>query len=136
MKFPTYKELGKQVAKEALDTFEYNGKTLREWIEIISATEFGTDLVSRQAAIDKITKRLFETAFNNVGIKQNIDETLVDVAENRLENWFNELPSVQPYVIRCKDCKWFGDIGCAIRIVDDSDKPTENDFCSFAERRE
>lgn len=136
MKFPTYKELGEQVAKEALDTFEYNGKTLREWIEIISATEFGTDLVSRQAAIDKITKRLFETAFNNVGIKQNIDETLVDVAENRLENWFNELPSVQPDVIRCKDCKWFGDIGCAIRIVDDSDKPTENDFCSFAERRE
>ena len=54
------------------------------------------DTISRRAAIDKITKRLFETAFNNVGIKQNIDETLVDVAENRLENWFNELPSMQP----------------------------------------
>ena len=54
------------------------------------------DCISRQAAIDKITKRLFETAFNNVGIKQDIDETLVDVAENRLENWFNELPSAQP----------------------------------------
>lgn len=38
-------------------------------------------------------------------------------------------------VVRCKDCKWFGDLGCAIRIVDDSDKPTENDYCSFAERR-
>lgn len=47
-----------------------------------------------------------------------------------------EVPSTQPKVICCKDCKWFGDIGCAIRIVDDSDKPTENDFCSFAERRE
>ena len=55
-----------------------------------------SDTISRQAAIDKITKRLFETAFNNVGIKQDIDETLVDVAENRLENWFNELPSAQP----------------------------------------
>lgn len=45
-------------------------------------------------------------------------------------------PSVDAVVVvRCKDCKWFGDIGCAIRIVDDSDKPTENDFCSFAERR-
>lgn len=54
-------------------------------------------LISQQAAIDKITKRLFETAFNNVGIKQNIDETLVDVAENRLENWFDELPSAQPF---------------------------------------
>ena len=54
------------------------------------------DCISRTQAIDTIKKRLFETAFNNVGIKQNIDETLVDVAENRLENWFNELPSIQP----------------------------------------
>ena len=38
-------------------------------------------------------------------------------------------------LIRCKDCKWFGKIGCAISVVDDTDKPTENDFCSFAERR-
>lgn len=53
-------------------------------------------LISQQAAIDKIKKRLFETAFNNVGIKQNIDETLIDVAENRLKNWLDELPSVQP----------------------------------------
>ena len=55
-----------------------------------------SELIDKQQAIDKITKRLFETAFNNVGIKQNIDETLVDVAENRLENWFNELPSAEP----------------------------------------
>ena len=54
------------------------------------------ELIEKQAAIDKIKKRLFETAFNNVGIKQSIDETLVDVAENRLENWFNELPPIQP----------------------------------------
>ena len=39
-------------------------------------------------------------------------------------------------VVRCKDCKWFDDIGCAIRIVDDSDRPSENDFCSFAERKD
>lgn len=38
-------------------------------------------------------------------------------------------------VVRCKDCKWFNDSGCAIRIVDESDKPSENDFCSFGERR-
>lgn len=36
---------------------------------------------------------------------------------------------------RCKDCKWFGELGCAINIVDDTDKPQENDFCSFAERK-
>lgn len=38
-------------------------------------------------------------------------------------------------VVRCKDCKWFNKIGCAITIVDDSDKPKENDYCSFAERK-
>ena len=63
---------------------------------ILEAKESCDDAVSRREAIDKIKKRLFETAFINVGIKQNIDETLVDVAENRLENWFNELPPIQP----------------------------------------
>lgn len=39
-------------------------------------------------------------------------------------------------VVFCKDCKWFGDPGCAIKIVDDTDKPTEDDYCSFGERKE
>ncbi len=38
--------------------------------------------------------------------------------------------------VRCKDCKWFGKSGCAIHIVDESDKPKEDDFCSWAERKE
>ena len=37
-------------------------------------------------------------------------------------------------VVRCRDCKWFGDVGCAIMIADDSDKPTGSDYCSFGER--
>ena len=39
-------------------------------------------------------------------------------------------------VVRCKDCKYFGEIGCAIEIVDDTDKPTENDYCSFGEKKD
>jgi len=38
-------------------------------------------------------------------------------------------------VVYCKDCKWWGGIGCAIRIDDETDKPKENDFCSFGEWR-
>ena len=38
-------------------------------------------------------------------------------------------------LIRCKDCKWFSKAGCAVLIVDDSDKPSADDYCSFAERR-
>ena len=48
-----------------------------------------------------------------------------------------KLPTVDAVeVVRCKDCKWFEKPGCAILIVDDSDKPSKNDFCSFGERRE
>lgn len=43
--------------------------------------------------------------------------------------------NAQPEIIYCRDCRWFGDGGCAVLIVDDSDKPTDDDYCSFAERR-
>ena len=73
-------------------------------------------LINKEQAIDKIKKRLFETAFNNVGIKQNIDETLADVAENRLENWLNELPPIQPET----NCSEFPNswIPCSKRLPD------------------
>jgi hypothetical protein len=64
------------------------------------------------------------------------DTDSIEDYETLLETAFEALPPAQPEIIRCKDCKWFGNIGCAISIADDSDKPTENDFCSFAERRE
>ena len=38
--------------------------------------------------------------------------------------------------IRCKDCKWRDEPGCAIRIVDESDRPKDDDFCSFGERKD
>jgi hypothetical protein len=74
------------------------------------------DTISRKAAIDALYH--------------------VDEYNGRSIEAIRNLPSAQPEVICCKDCKWFGNIGCAISIVDDSDKPTKNDFCSFAERRE
>lgn len=52
-----------------------------------------------------------------------------------VERFLEEAPTIDAVpVVRCKDCKWFNDIGCAIRIVCDTDKPSENDYCSFAER--
>lgn len=58
-----------------------------------------------------------------------------DSEKNMSERFVGQLRSY-PELIRCKDCKWFGDIGCAISIVDDTDKPSENDYCSFAERKD
>ena len=64
--------------------------------------------------------------------KINLPENWADIIVERLK----KDESICMPVIRCKNCKWFGDIGCAIKIVDESDKPTENDFCSFAELKE
>ena len=57
-----------------------------------------------------------------------------------IEDFYNAIrraPAVDAVeVVRCLDCKWFNNPGCAISIADDSDRPTENDFCGFGERRE
>lgn len=72
------------------------------------------DLINRQAAID----------------------ALAEWDDAAINNRLNNLPPVDAVqVIRCKDCKWFNKLGCAIRIVDESDKPKETDFCSFAEQK-
>lgn len=47
----------------------------------------------------------------------------------RVKQWLDHLPSAEPEVIRCKDCKHWVIDGC---------KDTgclEYDFCSYAERR-
>ena len=109
------------------------------------------DCISRTQAIDTIKKRLFETAFNNIGIKRNVDDTLLDVAEDRLETWFDDVPPIQTDIIRCKDCAY-----CDSDVVDAPYGMTKkifwcdrlyagtnenlvvdpDDFCSWAERRE
>ena len=66
-----------------------------------------------------------------VPINVNLPDDWVEQIVNRLRN---DPDSEWVEVTRCKDCKWFNDIGCAIRIVDDTDKPSEKDYCSFAER--
>ena len=52
-------------------------------------------------------------------------------------DWIDEMPTVDAVeVVRCKDCKWYHEIGYAIKIVDESDEPKDNDYCSFGEREE
>lgn len=95
------------------------------------------DLISRQAAIDALEKVAELFPWRVPGNRDTYDrynEAWND-AIGRAEIEIEELPSAQPEIIRCRDCKWFGKIGCAVQIVDESDRPSENDFCSFAERR-
>ena len=50
-----------------------------------------SDLISRQAAIDALHMHLMY----RMGTDSN---------KKRLDEWINNLPSVQPEIIRCKDC--------------------------------
>ena len=84
----------------------------------------GMDLISRRAAIDICANviDLFRGQFGAgvlVAIKESIEE----------------LPSAQPDIIRCRNCKFAsGDSRICMKL---GHSPIgELDFCSFAERRE
>lgn len=86
------------------------------------------DLIERQAAIDNLKRHLNETDVPDhyPGIFNAIEEWLSD--------W--EVPSAQPEIIHCKDCKFTdgkrpiadGRYWCVLH-------PGFMDFCSDAERR-
>lgn len=51
-KFPTYEQMAKDIAEKALDEYQINGKTLREWITIIAEQEPKTVLYSGDGYAD------------------------------------------------------------------------------------
>lgn len=84
VKFPTYEEMAKNVAEKALDDFSYEGKTIREWIQIIGEQ----DAISREAVLNALNKHWL----NGTVARRIVDE---------LSDSINKLPSVQP-----KKDKW------------------------------
>ena len=87
------------------------------------------DTISRKCAIDALHMHLMY----RMGTDSN---------KKRLDEWINNLPSVQPEIIRCKDCKWYGradkrrfyrGMDCLQKRIDTI--VPDKDFCSRAERR-
>ena len=80
------------------------------------------DLIERRAAIDALHMHLMY----RMGTDSN---------KKRLDDWINSLPSAQPEIIRCRNCKFAsGDSRICMKF---GHSPIgELDFCSFAERRE
>lgn len=113
-KFPTIEEMAQNVAEKALDEYEYKGKTLREWVEIIAASELGTnlaevgtdatdinvgELISRQAAIDAIGEKsdeIYKT--KQKGATYPHDDFFQGMAY--AEDVVKQLPSAEPKRIR------------------------------------
>lgn len=97
-----------------------------------------SDLISRQAALDHLRKRLIQTANNNVGFVCDAGLTFEDASE-RVKTWLDEVPSIDAVpVIRCKDCKWWTKQEdslqgrCALHGM----YPTGEWFCANARREE
>ena len=87
------------------------------------------EYISRQAAIEEVRK----LAISLYGYDST---NIISCAIYRLQN----IPSAQPEIIRCKDCKHGspnGKYGCRVyhyrRYETHDMKP--DDFCSYAERR-
>lgn len=90
-----------------------------------------SDLISRKAAIDAIRKDMYaDKDYMSAMICEGIEDVL------------NGLPSAQPEIIRCKDCKHYktdhpraNGYHCCYRMHNIFPmKP--DDFCSHTERRE
>ena len=85
-----------------------------------------SDTISRQAAIeaaDSIIER--DTSGNNDVVK----------AMTAWKEYIKALPSAQPDIIQCRNCKFAsGDSRICMKF--DHSPIGELDFCSFAERRE
>ena len=130
--------------EEAIKDIEENilpvvgGKSLCMAIEALKAQTDG-DTISRQAAIDidgldveircSMCKNPMHT---NRGCDGNCkyDEKLYERIMQILGERIKPLPSAQPEIIRCKDCKYYDpNDHCYLQGAE------ADDFCSYAERR-
>ena len=84
-----------------------------------------SDLISREAAIKYLMTNM--AWYDEDGYESDDDYKRECITE-----LINGVPSAQPEIIRCKDCKhWDG-----VDTCDVIDAPVwDNDFCSMAERR-
>lgn len=94
------------------------------------------DMISRQAAIDVllIGKEFMNRALDEmdiVGDEREQYEWGLGLIESYIDD-VEQLPSAQPEIIRCKECKFYDGRPCG--IVDWYN--TADDFCSRAERKE
>jgi len=91
------------------------------------------DLIDRQVAVDAIQQHREDVLG---GYKYDEGVAFVyAAAHNHIIDVIKHLPSAQPEIIRCKDCrknpKWEW-VGCPM-TGKDTRKP--DDFCSYAERK-
>ena len=120
---------GKAMVKVESRFFETEEEAVEVWnrgVLNVPDTNVG-DTISRQAAIDHLMNHLDADYLNGYSYLEEL----------------KHLPSAQPEIIRCKDCKWYGradkrrfyrGMDCLQNRIDTI--IPDKDFCSRAERRE
>lgn len=86
---------------------------------------------------DLIDRQALRNAMYHEAMEKDSDEQKWDsgcwIRYKMFERVVDSMPSAQPEIIRCKDCKYHGANECThpSALVVSKD----NDFCSYAERR-
>ena len=105
------------------------------------------DLIERQAAIDtngfdeeircKMCRNQMKTdrgCDGNCKYDEKLYEKIMQILNERIK----PLPSAQPEIIRCKDCKWWSNDDyreCSSPNYDDGYVTPAGFYCGYAERR-
>lgn len=92
------------------------------------------DLISRQAAIDRINK---QREHLQPDIYQQ--DKIGDAAYRICAEFIERLPSAQPEIVRCKDCKysehWYRDRRRCFLWSEDGVSVFDDGFCNYAEMK-
>lgn len=93
------------------------------------------DMIYRQKAIDALA-RIFDQCEE---IEAHLPKGDPDITGYKMYpdymivwEYLHQLPSAEPEIVRCKDCKYYNPIGVCIEM---SSAVCEDSFCCWAERR-
>ena len=126
------------------------GKTPEEQYDFMDwlLNDYGRQFTNtRQAVVDWLTK-LPSAESDVANCKQitcefdpEVEQWFRDIVQKELSDWqkvvlTNLLPSTEPEIIRCKDCKYNTSSHKCINPDSFFLIPKDDDFCSLAERRE
>ena len=91
-------------------------------LEVVKGlSEHGTDCISRQQAIDAVRATLLAWSY------------MPEWRDNKIIEAVRRLPSAQPEIIRCRDCKLRDTEYC--NMAHGFMGMKDDDYCSYAERR-
>lgn len=112
------------------------GRKVEQTAEIAQNVQ-NEDLISRKMAIDTLEKQLDYLQMLNKDENPKAESKWYGV--NWARNVIADLPSAQPQIIRCKDCKHRDKYGCCkywkgLAMGDIPIATDDYDFCSYAKR--